>query len=172
MIPATRLTRFKAWLLSNGADILEPTNEWELLRFRGNSGTSIIYTKKGGQNTFANEAAKAWECFNAAKPWRAIQRSRRANLTPVVKTLIKRDGHRCFFCGFLIPDGDETVDHLVAKTSGGPDHASNFVLMHDDCNSMCGHRDAAWKIRAHVEWKVCMSTSIINHQRRMEALYP
>lgn len=41
-----RLPKIKAWLSSAGAEVLEPTNEWELMRFRANGHTCVVYVNK------------------------------------------------------------------------------------------------------------------------------
>lgn len=42
---------FRDWLSANGAQVLEPTNEWELIRFKSDTGTSVIYKDKGSDRT-------------------------------------------------------------------------------------------------------------------------
>lgn len=57
-----------------------------------------------------------------------------------------RDGSRCFFC--LEPLGDDvTQEHLVPRSSGGPDHLSNKFLAHGKCNHRAGNLSAPEKIR-------------------------
>lgn len=146
------LPALKTWLSAAGAEVLEPTNEWEVVRFRSNGDTSIVYTNKGGKLTFTGEAGIAVSAFKGAKGWRANERTKRRKVSPNISTLRKRDGDRCFFCGIVVGD-DASVDHLVPLAHGGPNHISNFVLMHQLCNMNCGHMSATEKIRAHVEWQ-------------------
>lgn len=148
-----RMPEFVKWLSAAGAELLEPTNPWELLRFRGNGETSIIYKNSAGKITFTGDSRKAFEAFSEGKNWRANERARRKNVSPTVATIRKRDGDRCFFCGLVVSVDEESVDHLVALTHGGPNHISNFVLMHRLCNYRCGNMSAPEKIRAHVEWQ-------------------
>lgn len=61
-----QIDKFKAWLCERGAEILTPTNEYEVLRFRSIKGTSIVYRDKRGSNTMTNEAGvayDAWSCM-------------------------------------------------------------------------------------------------------------
>ena len=70
------------------------------------------------------------------------------------EALKQRDGDRCFYCGKLmfwkeageriegsdnyqaIDKEDCTLEHLVARAKGGPDHMDNLVLVHDACNKL------------------------------------
>lgn len=148
------LPKWQAWLEQRGAEILKPTNEWEILRFRGTRGTSVVYATGKGSTTFTNEAAEAFEAFRSAAPWRAVPAKRSHNGNANTRTLRERDGDRCFFCGLVVSVAEESVDHLVPVTAGGPNHIGNKVLMHRECNSRCGSMSAAEKIRAHVEWHI------------------
>lgn len=53
------LKRFGALLAHRGAEILGPTNEWELLRFRSSECVGVIYTSKAGGYTWNAAAKKA-----------------------------------------------------------------------------------------------------------------
>lgn len=145
---------FKLWLSEHGAEVLEPTNEWELIRFRTGKGTSVIYRKKdlNAGCSIIGEGLTAWREFQ--KPhssWRAIPRTKRILGKSAVdcNTLRKRDGHNCFFCNRIVDYSDESVEHLVAITHGGPQHISNKYLAHVECNKAAGHLSAVEKIKIH-----------------------
>lgn len=142
-----RLPKFTAWLKARGAQLLEATNEWELLRFKANGRTSIVYAKADNSLTFTGEAAKAWRSFESSGPWRGcepVKRSKKS--TTEVRALLARDGDDCFLC--CKPLGaDVTVEHLVAVSHGGPNHLSNKVLMHRPCNERVDHLSVAEKVR-------------------------
>lgn len=148
---ARKADKFKAWLQAHGAQLLQTTSEWEVVRFKSGDTTSIIYQKKSGDLTFTGESLAAWNAFRSNQHWRGAAKTKRRNNSPVVATLIKRDGDECFFCLGRIPDGFESVEHLVAVTHGGPNHVSNFVLAHRDCNAKAGHLSAAEKIAIRVQ---------------------
>ncbi len=154
-----RLPLFKEWLSSRGAEILEPTNEYEIIRFRTVKGVSIIYKKKSAAQpcTFFNEAETAWDQFNdLTKNWRAAPRAKRelGKSREDCKTLRKRDGDYCFFCCLFVTSAKESVEHLVPLTHGGPDHISNKFLAHRECNLSVGCMSAIEKINIHTRAKI------------------
>lgn len=144
----TKEEAFKEFLAARGAQVMVPTNEWELIRFVSGEGTSIIYTNKEGGTTFIGEAMKAWTAFKTNNTWRATpatKRIRRSSVT--LQTIRKRDGDLCFYCQQPVSVADESEEHLVALTDGGPQHISNKFLAHRICNSDVGHLSAVEKIR-------------------------
>ena len=54
------------------------------------------------------------------------------------KNIIKRDLHRCQYCGKR--DGPITVDHVVPKYRGGPDTWENLVCACVRCNTKKANR--------------------------------
>ncbi len=47
----------------------------------------------------------------------------------------------------MLTDVDDiTIEHLVAKAFGGPDHISNLVLACDDCNQAVGTLSVSEKV--------------------------
>lgn len=144
-----RLPAFRGWLFARGAEVLTPTNEWEMLRFRTNNGTSIIYKKKHGALTFTGEAELVWRAYRENAAWRAAPATtRKAKSHPVCKALRVRDGNNCFYCHQPVEVKDESIEHLVAITHGGPDHLANMVLAHRaPCNAEAGHLSVMEKIR-------------------------
>ncbi len=50
------ITAFRTWLSQVGADVLAPTNEWEMIRWQANGVTSVIYQNKKGDRTYVGEA--------------------------------------------------------------------------------------------------------------------
>jgi len=141
-----KLDKFTGWLNARGAQVLAPTNEWEMIRFVTPSGVSVIYTNKRGEITATGQAKEALDYFLSAKSWSAGVSTKRKKLSPVVNTLLQRDGDVCFLCKSPL-QADITIDHLVPVAHGGPNHISNLVLMHNRCNQRCGHMDAITKIR-------------------------
>jgi len=153
-ISKKRLTAFRMWLSANGAQVLEPTSEWEVVRFKSGAVTSVIYTNKACKLTFTGDSLSAFDAFRGNHAWRAVaptKRQPRKPNSPVVATLLSRDGRECFFCLDPVARGFESVEHLVAVTHGGPNHISNFVLAHPDCNSRAGHLSASEKIAIRVK---------------------
>lgn len=144
--------QFRDWLAANGAEVLEPTNEWELVRFKSGDGTGVIYFNAAGKVTFTGPAAEAWNAFKSAKQWRAVPATKRAKRSsPVMQAIRARDGGHCFYCLLPVTVEDESEEHLVPVTAGGPNHISNKFLAHKVCNQRAGHMSAPEKIRMHVE---------------------
>lgn len=58
---------------------------------------------------------------------------------PVSKRLrfevLRRDGHRCRYCGKGVADAIITVDHVVPTALGGTDLPDNLVAACEDCNA-------------------------------------
>lgn len=147
-----RIDAITGWLTGSGAEVLAPTNEYELLRFKANGVLSIVYRKgKGDRVTFTGEAGKALRSFFGGPKWEVNGKTERRKtwVTPEIRTLIERDGSDCFACCWPVTPEDASRDHLVPLASGGPSHIANYVLMHRDCNYQCGHMSAAEKIRMH-----------------------
>lgn len=61
--------------------------------------------------------------------------------------LMARDGNGCLYCGRDLTAETATVEHVVPKAHGGPDHASNLALSCGPCNAAAGHLSAAEKVR-------------------------
>jgi len=54
------------------------------------------------------------------------------------KNVLKRDGHRCQYCGTT--NGPLTVDHVLPKIYGGNDSWENLVCACTKCNSIKGDK--------------------------------
>jgi hypothetical protein len=143
-----RRAAFEEFLIARGAQILQPTNEWEVLRFKTKKGLSIVYRNKRDGLTPTGEADRAWFAFERGQPWNgATPTERKKRRAPDVAALIRRDGMSCFFCLATMTAEDCTVEHLVPRSHGGPNHLSNYVLAHRKCNEVAGSKSAMEKIR-------------------------
>jgi hypothetical protein len=151
-----KIPEFRAWLSSCGAQVLEPTSEWELVRFKAGNETCVIYRNKSERATFSGVSEAAWKAFSSGAAWRAAPATRRKKASPVTAAIRKRDGDLCFFCQQFVKAEDESVEHLVSITHGGPNHISNLFLTHKLCNARAGHLSAPEKIRVHVS--ACIKT--------------
>lgn len=49
--------------------------------------------------------------------------------------ILRRDGHRCRYCGLEASEAELTVDHVVPTTLGGGDEPQNLVACCRDCNA-------------------------------------
>lgn len=55
------------------------------------------------------------------------------------RSVIKRDGMECTYCGIEIPKGSITIDHVVPRKLGGSHKVSNLCVTCEDCNKNKGH---------------------------------
>lgn len=142
--------RFRRWLADQGAEILLPTNRYELLRFRARGVVSVVYCNAAGRVSactgYAEEAMRAWR---AGRRWRAGPPKYRKPVrvrSVIVCTLLERDGDRCFYCGHPLGD-DLTIEHVLARAFGGRNHLANLVLAHHACNQRAENLPIAEKVR-------------------------
>ena len=140
---------FKNWLLHRGAEIYEPTTDWEYIRFRCNKGYGVSYRNKKGALKFNEVFQKAFNAFRANKPWNGFVEDIHAKGRPPTKkrALVFRDGHACFFCMKEFGYEELTIEHLVPKCHGGGNHMSNLVLACSPCNSEVDIMPVTEKIR-------------------------
>lgn len=59
--------------------------------------------------------------------------------------LMDRDGIECWFCGDVL-GCYATIEHLIARSNGGPDTLENMVLAHERCNQIASNRSLSAKI--------------------------
>lgn len=148
-----RIRQFGEWVTARGGELLIPTNEWELARFRGDGVTSIIYTDKGGKMSYVGQARRAWLAFEKGDTdFRFVKKTSNrysgARRSVLVRTLLERDGPRCFYCAEEFTDAlPPTREHLVPKSAAGPDNLANQLLACEPCNLEAGHLSAVEKIK-------------------------
>lgn len=140
-----KVENFKSWLVANGAEILQNTNDFEVIRFRANDKLSIIYKGRRGY-TLTGQAEKAYACFLNARSWSGTNKNIARNNVDV-RTLIERDGDCCFYCFKPMTDDELTREHLLSKVHGGRNHIANEVLAHKSCNRQAGHLSVMEKIK-------------------------
>src|SRR4051812_32915963 len=134
--------KFIAWLRTNGAEILPTTNSYEVVRFMAHGRVNIIYEGRRGIRAigFAEECLQAFEAGSTLNM--GFTQNPRHALTKRKVMLRQRDGDKCFFCGkgmFGIEGEpghessveDCTIEHLVGRGKGGPDHDDNLALSHE-----------------------------------------
>lgn len=65
----------------------------------------------------------------------------------VIDTLRARDGGFCFYCGAEVPEGSESLEHLLARAHSGPDNFANFALSCLGCNGEAGALSIVQKVQ-------------------------
>lgn len=158
------LERFKDWLVARGAEVFEPC-AYELLRFKAGDKYHIIYYRQNGNVTFHGSSEKIWRFFRLNTDWRAMEATKRKpRPSNEITTIRKRDGDLCFYCQKYVPFGEEeSSEHLVSLTHGGPHHISNKFLAHRVCNQQAGTLSAPEKIAIHT--KAVVALAIANYER-------
>ncbi len=143
---------FADWLREQGADVLQPTNEYEFARFRAMGMINVIYVRQSGVFSAQPFGMKCLAAFrkkaNMAMGFTEARKSLNASMRA---TLLARDGNLCFFCAEPMQPGEVSIEHLVAKNKGGPDHTDNLVLAHEECNQRVGAMPLIKKIRIYHE---------------------
>lgn len=172
MSSVKQVTTLRAFVAARGAEILEPTNEWELLRFSTEQGVGIVYRNAKGNVSYTGEAMPAFKAMAAGLPWRAGPRTGRGKPSVKVRSVRKRDGDLCFFCQGVVSDEEASVEHLVPAAHHGPNHISNLFLAHVRCNQRANHLSAPEKVAIHVEAKVRLALSAAREQWAMQMGVP
>lgn len=144
-----RLPKFRRWLVGHGAQILVPLEECELIRFRARNRNAVVWNREGDLQM--NKPARlAWRAYRNGLAWSAFTKAKQKrlpNAKQAVRTLLDRDGDACFYCGQPMPEGDRTVEHLLALGHGGNNHLSNLALAHKACNEGASVNSIVEKIR-------------------------
>lgn len=143
--------KFKKWLVENGADVLPPTNEYELVRFKGKE-VGVLYKSKKTSNMYT---ANAISCFIRGKKWdsKPVNVGRKNTYVKEKVALLGRDGDNCFLCGLPL-QGDITLEHLIPLVAGGKNNLSNMVLVHEKCNQELGTKPIYQKVQMAIECRI------------------
>ena len=65
-----------------------------------------------------------------------------------LERLLFLQGNRCFFCGDRIPEGEASVEHLVATSNGGAKEDHNCVVCCKAVNAALGNLPIKAKLQA------------------------
>lgn len=136
--------RFKSWLVANGLQVLEPTNEWELARFTSPEGVAIVYRK--ANNYTSKWTGGAADLFEAWRKGKAFEHALKTNRTKrrdkrraeLINRIAKRDGWTCMFCGDPLTLETATIEHVVALATKGREHVANMTLACEKHNKEAG----------------------------------
>lgn len=137
------------FLEHGGAALLPVTNPWEVVRFKTPRGTHIVYTNKQNKKAYSDEHAReAYHAWIHGKPWVAKEKTSRRSIRYLIEAIKNRDGEGCFFCcNPFTAENPETIEHLLALTSGGSNAIANLALAHEECNMKAGSLSIMEKIR-------------------------
>lgn len=130
---------FKLWLAQQGAEVLAPTNQYEVVRFRARGAVHVVYFGKRGL-TFGPFAQDCYDAFRKGGVMNmGLKGTQRGIGAKYRHALIERDGNNCFYCLDPMADDDASVEHLVSVHKGGPNHLDNMALAHRACNARVGN---------------------------------
>lgn len=57
------------------------------------------------------------------------------NAQPTKKNIMRRDSFRCQYCGVILIEEDQTIDHIVPRAKGGRHEWKNVVAACRKCNT-------------------------------------
>ena len=145
--------RFLAFVGDQGGEIGQPTNPYEVVRYRAywrgtkTSAVHVVYAKESGLLTWTGGSEGHYRAFLDGAPMDELPSAKPVN-KPKVKTvasvskstkvrrnLIERDGNGCWFCGEAMTPFDTTIEHLIPKSKGGTNALANYALAHRQCNA-------------------------------------
>lgn len=163
---------FRAFLAARGCDVLAPTSGYEALRFKRGGRTNIVYRKRNGRFTPVGiDIDLAVAAFISAerrggRPPRVTMaippavEAKRAKLrgSAVHKSLLERDGDRCFYCNRKLGN-DQSREHLVSAANGGSDRLDNLALAHHACNVKAGTLSLIDKIKLRDKMRKAKTTT-------------
>jgi 5-methylcytosine-specific restriction endonuclease McrA len=82
-------------------------------------------------------ALAVWPVPSVIRVLRAVRPYRRS-MALTKKNVLKRDGHRCQYCGST--QGKMTTDHVIPRSQGGAESWRNLVCACSACNRTKGNR--------------------------------
>ena len=139
--------KFITFLRNAGAEILAPTNPYEVVRFRTpTNGVSIIYTGRRGYK-FTGEAQEAYERYSNGGKWTIRSKAQKLREKLLMELMERDDGTDCFFCGQRTYDGENmTIEHLLPISDGGNNNLKNLCIACKECNSSVDNLSIVEKI--------------------------
>lgn len=144
--PSFDLDAFRNWLLASGAELMEEINDIEVLRARTRLGILVLAKIKDGRPVGPGPLlGTLTDAFDDRLPIDLTPVHGRRKVTAQArKAITLRDGPGCWYCG---GDAVLTIEHLVPRAYGGPNHVSNYVLACAPCNHEAGCLSVAEKVR-------------------------
>ncbi len=154
--------KFSSWIYARGANLIPPTNEWEVLRFQTERGIGSIHKNKQGKLHFNAEAELTFYAYFAKHSWRAFPSAGRPNkfLLSLKTQLAFRDGWTCCYCQTALDETTATLEHFLSLTHGGTNHIANLGLACQLCNQAAGNLPVRQKLTLALQGALsCQSPS-------------
>lgn len=145
------MNKFKTWLRQGGANVLNTTNEYEAVRWKG-AKTGVIYKSGKANGDYAYSAMGEYQQGIAytGGPTKT-SRMKKSKKRTVKQRIAERDGTKCWFCLKEMEVGEMTLEHLIPVVAGGSNHIANTVLAHSHCNNEAGTLPLIEKIDIRVK---------------------
>jgi len=145
MMQEIKKEKFITFLRTSGAEILEPTSEFEVVRFRTINGVSVVYQGKRGIS-FTGESKSAYDKMLAGNLWQ-IEPGRLKTKKRLLAEVMERDGLDCFYCGEQTDDDTRSLEHILSIAKGGNNEISNLTIACVSCNQAAGDMAIVDKIK-------------------------
>lgn len=142
--------KFTKFLQQSGAEILTLTSPWEVIRVSVNGVIAVLYKNKRDRLAWPDELKDAYRSYKSAGKvsWSGFEgKVKTRRRTPIkVQTIQERDGPNCWYCDCHMPEGTETVEHMLDVSKGGTNHIHNLVLACNQCNQAAKYKSVAEKV--------------------------
>lgn len=138
----------QAYIIKVGGELLEPTNPYEIARFKGNGFTNVIYKGKKGYSFSSEIAESVFEAFcNKRNDFFLNKEARKQIPTKIKSELFKRDGDRCFYTNKKMTMETASIEHLIPLCKGGKNNLDNLVLCLPEENLKMANKPLIEKIK-------------------------
>ena len=139
---------FEDWIVQNGGEVLDPTSQWELVRYKTpHDGLCVVYQNAKGGIKFNGVTKEHYNLFTNGRPIIIHKRSSIAKVKKSIRqALSERDGACCWYCQIGADETDMTLEHVVGINSGGPNHMNNYALACEPCNRVVGDLPVVEKV--------------------------
>jgi len=144
MIKIADLQSFSIFLEKHGAEIRDPTNPYEILRYRTPDGvTHVAYRNKKEKQTLTKETVAHYGCFKAdVAPWLAISKSSKPKQRSGAQTLQLKANQppTCDLCRQFCKPGEARHDACAkefARAKGVPKLESIIVRLLREATASC-----------------------------------
>lgn len=141
-----------SFLEAIGVDMLQPTNCWELARFKAQGQVCVIYENARRGRSFSNPLAeKIWNSFYDKKMINIQEEEREPLKKKFYKRLLERDGDKCFYSGQEMTQETASVEHLIPLSRGGKNNIDNLVLCLKSENEKMANLPLVEKIKYKIQ---------------------
>lgn len=151
------------YITKQGGHLLEPTNPFEIARFKANKEVCVIYKGKRGYSFSSPLAEEVFVGCCDKNDHLFLNREKRKQIPQNLKReLFKRDGNKCFYTGIDLTEDTASIEHLIPVCKGGKNNLDNLVLCLPEENAKMGNLPLIEKIK-YRESNLFTTKGAINH---------